>query len=660
MNRGLATPIGTDGFGLNPPATPTGRDEQIEGRDRPMARAGEPFLEDGTNAARAEKNAAARGGETHRSSTRPWLVAGAIVAGCLLYGFLTMTPGFDTNDDPAMLAISIGLFTDGIPDPRLVYQSALLGALLAGFASIAPAFDAYSALQWAVCIAGFLTMSHVLLRRDSSPFGIATVAVANSIFLPPFLFNLQFVQTSFVCLATGLVLLIDAMRKTPPGWRGMAWAIGWMLVASLYRSATLMAAEATIAIVLVLAVADRALDRDRSGLLRDASMLSAFAIVLAVLATGASALERTLFYADPGWRSFYDHLADRPYVLENWPRWIGLERIVGTLQRELGVTPEQYFSMALWIPISRDAYAIGRFSEMADVIRGIDVDPAAVRAMLGTLLALGREFFANAAPFRLCLWIIGLIAVLGTLSNGARRTRAIALGLFWISVPCAFWLAIAIVYRPPPPRVWMSIVALAFWGSLACRAVLPKAPEGLAEQRFRMGILGLVALALALAGPLPVHGVIRHNAQIRAELRDAHCRTSREHVAIFEGLPEGAHVFLAPQVVNAECFIRPFDRDYPKVLTERVHSFGWRVLTPRIHETLFATDEDLFVSICRNPANMFVANPPTQRVVESYLRRHRPGIVLRRYAEHLPETILACRTTDPGEAPADAGRRRPS
>lgn len=593
---------------------------------------------------------------TRRSAVSSSLLAAAIVACSFLYAALTMSPGFDTNDDPAMLGISIGLFTDGVADPHLVYQSALIGSLLAALARLEPAFDWYSTLQWIVCIGGFLTMSHVLLRRDASPLGVASVVVANSIFLPPFLFNLQFVQTSFVCLTTGIVLLVDAMRREPLRGRALAWALAWTIVAALYRSATLMAAVTALAVVALLTVADRALERDRPRMLRDVSILSAFALVLLALGSGASALERSLFYSDPGWREFYDHLSDRPYVLENWPRWIGLARIVPTLQRELGVTPEQYLAMVHWIPISKDVYAIERFTEMAGVIREIEVDLGSLSATLPPILAAGREFLATTPPFRLCLWIVALIAVLGAISNPTRRGRALSLGVVWIVVPCLLWLAIAVAYRPPPPRVWMSILLLAFWGSLACRAVLPGADAAFARNRVRDGVLALVALGLALAGPLPVHAVLRRNAQIRAEMREERCRTSREHVAAFETLAKGASVYLAPQVVNAECFIRPFEQRYPKVLTERTHAFGWRVLTPRIHESLFATDTDLFDAICRNPDNMFVANPPTQVVVRRYLRRHKPEVTLVRYAENLPETILACRIAAHGSSHANLDR----
>ncbi|MEZ4278874.1 MAG: hypothetical protein R3F21_04545 [Myxococcota bacterium] len=53
---------------------------------------------------------------------------------------------FDTNDDAAMLGISLGLFSDA-RRPRLVHQSAFLGAGIGGLFRLVPAFDWYSAAQ---------------------------------------------------------------------------------------------------------------------------------------------------------------------------------------------------------------------------------------------------------------------------------------------------------------------------------------------------------------------------------------------------------------------------------------------------------------------------------------------------------------------------------
>lgn len=591
-------------------------------------------------------------------SRRAFLLASAIVLGSALYGASTIPFWFDMNDDAAMLGISMGLFGDGVGDPRLIYQSAFLGAVIGALFRVAPGFDWYSALQCAVLLAGFWTMAHVLLRRDSRPLALASVLVATSAFLPPLLFNLQFTQTSFVCLMTGLVLRIDAMRRESLRGPLLASALGWMLLAALFRPASLMAGQVLLVGITLLAIGDRLLDRDREGALRDLAVSTGLVIGLTLLATGLQSLEGRLFYGDPAWNAFWTHLGDRPYVLENWPRWIGLPRIVTALHQELGITPEQYLLMASWFPISEELYSVDRFREMARVIDGIEVAGDARISPLRGLLAAGRDFFVSTPLFRYGVGLIGLACALPALLDPARRGRSIVLAVVWMALPCLLWLAITVAYRPPPARVWMPLLALSLWCGLACRTVLapPASETDLARPGVdRRGLVALAILGLGLVGPFPVHAEFRRVVQILSSRRARDCEVSRQHVEVFQRVPTDARIYLAPRVVHADCTLRPFHLDYPEVLVDRGVEFGWRNLTPWVREELFAEQSDLFDVICADPDNMFVVHPQTLPKVERYLQRHRPDVALQPYASDLPGHILSCAL--PGDGPASAPAR---
>lgn len=574
----------------------------------------------------------------------PILLAVSTVIASIVYGALTMSPWFDTNDDPAMLAISIGLFNDGVPDPRIVYQSAFLGALLGQLSGLHPGVDWYSGLQWTVCIGGFLTMNAVALRRDASLLTWGSVAAVTSTFLPAFLFNLQFVQTSFVCLMAGMVSLVDALRRPTTGARPFIPAICWLFVAPLFRQASFMAAEIVLLALFVLAVLDRLSRGQPAGLRRDASILGSTAIGLALFVLTVQGLERATFYSDPAWADFVDNLSARPYVVENWPRWIGLERIGHALQDGLGLTPEQYWAMVHWIPISSEWYSVQSFARMAAIIRELDATPESFASLLATHVAIARAFLSDTPIVRAGLGFIGVVTLIGAAARPADRARIVGQGIFWTAFPAVIWLGTSIAFRPPPPRVWLPILALAMWGSLISRVVVSSGPER-APIRWsrREGLAGL-ALVIALGGPFPIHAAILRKAQLQERLRAARCESTHHFIAAFERIPESATIFLAPRVVHAECFVRPFVlRDYPEVMLERTVSFGWRLLTPTIHEKLFARNSDLFDTVCHDPANAFVANAPTRSIVERYLARHRPEIELIRYSSDLPEEIRACR-----------------
>lgn len=564
----------------------------------------------------------------------------------LIYGSTVFPFWFDTNDDAAMLGISMGLFGDGVGDPRLIYQSAFLGAAIGPLFRSWPGVDWYSGLQCLACAGGFGTMGYLALRRDSSLLGIATVLAVTSAFLPPLSFNLQFTQTAFVCVMTGLVGLIDGLRRSRPHWPLLLVALAWMTLACLFRPASLVASQLALAVLAGLAVLDRVRERDRDGLKRDLGTVAGFAVALAAIVASVQSLESSIFYSEPEWQAFWTHLADRPYVLENWPRWIGLERIVAALETRLGITPEQYFAMVSWLPISKDLYSVEGFREMAAVIDGIELDRRARLGTLWSLLDAGRRFLVDTPLFRYGLGLIGLGAVLAAFRDVSRWGRSLVLGAVWMIVPCVFWLSITFAYRPPPPRVWIPLVALAVWCNLACQAVsaAQRPAATIAGWRGdRRGLVALLILGLALAGPIPVHAEFARVGQILAKRRANACAQTERQVAAFERLPAGATIYLSPMTVQIDCYLRPFHLEYPEIIVDRVVPFGWRNLTPWIRDELFAEESDLFDVVCKRPDNMFVADATTYPNVVRYLDRHEPEITLVRWADDLPPNILSCR-----------------
>ncbi len=624
----------------------------------------------------ADEEAGAEGGERPDPTSRiapgarlsPGAWAGALTAavllGCIAYGALLLPLSFNTNDDAAMLGISLGIFSDGLGDPRLVYQSAFVGALVGTLFRLFPGFDWYSAFQWSVCLAAFGCIAWVLLRRDRSAIGALVVAAVASIYLPPILFHLQFTQSSFLCLAASLVLLIDAGGDARPRPAPFAAAFAFATLSVLLRSVNLTSAQLLLGIVAVGLAARWTLVGQGRVALRWGAVVGAFALVLTAATVGLQQAEGALFYGDPAWHRFWDHHADRAFVLDNWPRWIGLPRIAMAFQQELGISPQQLVAMLHWLPIHEDLYSVERFGEMAAVIRGLEAEAGLAPERTGPALAEFGRFVLEHPVFAHSLGLIAVVAALHAARRPTLRWAPLAIGGVWIAVACGLLLGVTLAFRLPPYRVWMPLVMLCVLCSLASqlafapsdassRPAADDEPPKSGRVLDRRGGLLASVFVVALLTLTPLHRDFLRRASEAETLQAQKCALTEAHVRAFSRLPENARIFLAPQIVHADCYLRPFRNDYPEILRERAISFGWRNLTPWVREELFAEHAGLFDAVCSDPGNMFVLHPFDWKDVEQYLRRHEPGIVLETWAPDLPPAILACRR---GAAPLEGER----
>ncbi len=584
-------------------------------------------------------------------AARALLLSTLILLGCVAYGAATFALEFDTNDDAAMLGISLGLFSDRLGDPRLVHQSAFLGAGIGALFRILPAFDWYSATQWLLCLSGFGAIGFTLLRRDRSVLALASFAAVASAFVAPILFRMQFTQTSFVCLTASAALLLDAVSRPRAGRGTLGVALAFGVLSILVRSVNLVAAG----IVFAFLAAGLALNWISRGEGRRAAasvaLVLGFGAVLGAIAWVSNRAEGAIFYSDPAWNAFWLHQADRAFVLDHSSEGGELARVAAALERSLGITPQQLVAMLHWLPIDERIYSLESFGRMASVVREMEASSPPVLARLAARLpeligfASSSPIFAHSA-----IWILAL-AGLQAIKKPALWPKSIAIGVGWTGLLFALIAGISLAYRLPPYRVWMPLSLLCVIGSLACHAILAAepAPDPAHEARAtsserrilasRLSVLGLVALV----GFAPLHLDFRRRASELAPVAEQLCAMTEAHVRAFRALPPGARIFIAPRVVHSECYLKPFRTRYPIELEEHVVSFGWRNLTPWVREPLFAQHDRLFDAVCADPRNMFVLHPIDWKDIEGYLRRHEPGVVLEIYSDRLPPAILTCR-----------------
>lgn len=604
------------------------------------------------------------------------LAAVLLVALSFGVGALASPLVFDTNDDAAMLGIAAGYFGEGIGDPRLVYQSAFLGRLLGALYRVTTAFDWYSAFQWLVCIVAYATVVIVLLRARREPAHWLAVAFTTLAFLPPTLIRIQFTQTAFACLAAALVLLVSLAahwraRRISAARAGAALggAAAFCLLAGALRASTLPVGLALVGLGGGLLASIAWVRRDRRFAAGVAVAAIAFVGVVQAAHSGLGLLEERVYYADEDWSAFHRHHADRAFVLENWPRWIGVEQISAALQARMGVTAEELAAMARWIPVDARLYSIEGFREMAEIVRSIESEgPLQPRRLAESAVAL-RTFLASTPVFvAVLVWLVAHTLVRVVVSPGDRR-RAFALGVTFALLPIAFWLGVDLLFRPPPYRVWMPFLAVDAWLYLALASIDPsprsdaaEAPAppsrgpGLAALQVRWGLAGVLA-TLAIAFPL--HLEVARLLAARVADRPNDCAMTAAHLWALQQRPPGAQAFVAPMVVHSECFVNPFRVEVPRTLLVDAHTFGWRNLMPPVHDALFAHGPNVFDAICARPDNMLVLHPSQRVYLDHYLARHRPDLRLERYADQLPPAVLACRRDPVADDPSVRIGQRP-
>ena len=586
-----------------------------------------------------------------RGGARALLLCALILLGCVAYGAASFPLEFDTNDDAAMLGISLGLFSDQLGDPRLVHQSAFLGAWIGALFRVLPDFDWYSATQWLLCLSGFGAIGFVLLRRDRSLLGQLCFAAVASAFFAPILFRLQFTQTSFVCLAASATLLADAVSRPRCDRGALGAALAFGLLSTLVRSVNLVAAQIVLGFLAALLAAYWLAKGEQRRAAASTALVVGFVCALSAIAWALHRAEGAIFYSTPGWHEFWLHQADRAFVLDHSSEGGELARVASALQLRLGITPQQLIAMLHWLPIDERLYSLESFGRMASVVRELETSSPPVSARWAARIPELVDFVRKSPILaHSAIWILA-IGCLRAIRRPTSWPRSIAIGVGWTAFLLVLIVGISVQFRLPPYRVWMPLSMLCVIGSLICHSILEAeaCSNTLHEARKTTGDRPILATWLSVLGIValvwlaPLHLDFRRRVADLAPVTAQQCAMTEAHVRAFRTLPAGAQIFIAPQVVHSECYLKPFQTRYPIELQERVVSFGWRNLTPWVRDPLFADHDRLFDAICADPRNMFVLHPVHWKDIEGYLRRHEPGVVLEIYSDRLPPAILSCR-----------------
>lgn len=298
-----------------------------------------------------------------RPAARRWL---PVLLPLALFAAMQMAYGirYTTNDDATIANIAAGAY--GPDRVHLVYVNIIFGCLLRPLYFLAEGVNWYMLAQLAL----ILLCCGVLLRLAMERFGAARgLGVYLSLLLPfaPLLFySVQYVRTSGLCAATGLVLVAASLGKRDKrAWLGIF--LVW--VGSLLRWEMFCAAGGLSAAVLLC----RFWELDGAGK-RRAALTMGVLFALVFTSKGADMLAYRL---DEGWNAFARYNAARTafsdYKALNMPDYNPFT--------EQGVSDVQLHLLLRWDYYDGTLFPAERVRELADLLPGLPLSLAAKRTL---------------------------------------------------------------------------------------------------------------------------------------------------------------------------------------------------------------------------------------------------------------------------------------
>jgi len=578
----------------------------------------------------------------------------AVVAVSFWYGYVSFDQfRYMTNDDPTMIGILTGVFSQPGGDARLIYQSAFLGAIYLNLVKIFPGLDWYALFQLLISAAAFFTICFRVLSYTKNSVVIILLCTLGCLYFSPLLYFIQFTHTSMLCVLACCILLIEtslAERPVRQQARLLSLALFFAVLGAMIRSASLLVLLCIVLALIGYQFIHILLIRQRNGLLEKCFSLIVFLAVAYGLVWLIRAAELAVFYNTPEWQTFISAYKNRAFVFENWPSWFSSDQIAAMLKNELSISYSQYRNMKSWIPIDKNLYSAEKLEVMANLIKShADTGPSVVDRLIHSLngyiqifqrdinqLSTTGVLFVELAKNALSFTLITSI-ILAT-SNLKKAPQLLCVSFVWTAITIIVLLGIQAFYRFPPARIYMSIAIIYVCCTLFCQlhymkltnTALPDLiPENnkLTYASLIIASLFLILLFFSGKGIQRAHKGHKVFFELKSSMQCKQSAWSTRGLRLIQAERGGefdGKIFLAPGVIHSTCYIRPFSYNYPDILKGRTIGFGWRNLTPWLYEDIFGGNETLFSNICAEKNNVFLIPATKQSMVRDYLKNHLP------------------------------------
>lgn len=361
------------------------------------------------------------------------------VAVLLAFAFASLTPSFQTNDDPQLMMIAAGKGACLAPDEHLVFTNVVIGQILRSLYIACPAISWYAAYLYLV---QYLAQVAILYCSIASGYTRLRLGLYLLFFatVGTFLFNnLQFTTTASLAAQSGALMCLLALRKmmTVPACR-VRWLLGGgvslLVLASLIRLecfyvTSLLALPAATCLV--------------GWPCRRAVLLPAIGTVSVCLAIvlGFAAYNDAYYERDPDWSRFLRY--NKLRVKFNDYGWTSYSPRTAHVFKQIGWSQNDHEMIANWFYDDPELYSEARLQHVIAGFpwRGQQLTPKYWWSCVSTIL---RDRSLRPAMLLLPLFVYGMAP--------SRRNATV----FMASAAGAAFLlgGIAAFNKLPPNRVY--------------------------------------------------------------------------------------------------------------------------------------------------------------------------------------------------------------
>jgi hypothetical protein len=378
--------------------------------------------------------------------TWPWCFSIATVAALVAIVFLTLAPGFDTNDDVVINMIVAGEGFGLEPDEHMVFTHVWIGQLLK------EAYTHFPDLPW---YAGYLLIvqaaANVVLLYCTIESGFTWLRLRLYLlyFITAGLFfihNLQFTSTAFMAGQTGILLLLLSALRSDRGqshmrvYRPIAAALALLILASLVRREVfyplVVLGLVTCGLYGIFTV------RRAANLVRSGAVL-ATALLVAVFSWRAN---DAYYNADLGWKDFYAY--NRLRVKFNDEAWVSYSERTAKAFSEVGWSENDMAMLRAWFYDDEERYSHDNLEKV------MAAHPWYLERLTWSMFS---ESIGQVIGDRITLAIVLALPIM-VFCIERRRANLALVGAAW-GMACALILFLILFQKSPPSRVYAPMLA---------------------------------------------------------------------------------------------------------------------------------------------------------------------------------------------------------
>lgn len=318
-----------------------------------------------------------------------WWIAVLMPAAMLCAALMLFGVRYGTNDDAAISNLAAGAF--GPDRVHLVYVNILLGWLLRLLYALYGGLNWFMVLQMALIALCCGVMLWLLMGRLGTARGALVFFAAALPFVPLLFYSIQFVKTSALCTAAGLLLITAALDR--PDRRTV---LGFFLVwtGAMLRWEMFCAAGGLFAAVLL----GRFFRMEKAARQRAAATVS----LLLLLVFACKGIDLLAYRLDAGWNAFARYNAART----EWSDFKVYQLPEDNPFREEGISDTDLFMLVSWDYYDGAVFPAARVRQLAGALPNVPLAEAVKKT-----LRRGFDLLHGEA----CRYVLALTILLGVL-----------------------------------------------------------------------------------------------------------------------------------------------------------------------------------------------------------------------------------------------------